>query len=137
MMSPLLLPTDTRATRLETVQYELLGKRLGTGIPRRTLIVAAATTVPWLLLMLILGVPLLSSLGPACYLLPPFLVSYRGLRRDGSGRISLIRWYDRVLSRRGSRRRPVRNPWLPTAVFQLRPATVITAQTLLVPDGVH
>jgi hypothetical protein len=133
---PLTLSTDTRATRLETIQYELLGKRLGTGIPRRTLIVAAATTVPWLVLMLLVGVPLLSSLGPATYLVPPFLVTYRGLRRDPSGRISLIRWYDRLLAHRRSRRCPVRNPWLSTPLFRTRPATVTSAATVLVPGGV-
>ena len=60
-----------------------------------------------------MGVPMLSRFGPQAYLVPPFILVYRAIRRDESGRMAIMGWYDRALAHRPSRRRPTRNPLLP------------------------
>ena len=107
------LPTDTASLRLETKQYELFNKRLGNGIQRRALTIGVAVALPWVCLLLLVGVPLLSRFGPQVYIVPPFIAVYRAIRRDESGRMAVMGWYDKALTLKGSRRRPIRNPLLP------------------------
>ena len=114
------LPTDTASTRLETKQYELFNKRLGNGIQRRVLTISAAVAAPWVTLLFLVGVPMLSRFGPQAYIVPPFVVVYRATRKDESGRMAVMGWYDKALARRPSRRRPVRNPLLPGVATKAR-----------------
>ena len=105
------LPTDTASLRLETKQYELFNKRLGNGIQRRVLTIGVSVAVPWVCLLLLLGVPLFSRFGPQFYILPPFILVYRAIRRDESGRMAVMGWYDKALIT--WQQRNARYAWLP------------------------
>src|SRR6476620_5044075 len=94
------LPTDTASLRLETKQYELFNKRLGNGIHRRVLTISLSVAAPWVILMLLVGVPLFSRFGPQAYIVPPFIVVYRATRKDESGRMVVMGWYDKILAHR-------------------------------------
>ena len=74
---------------------------------------SAAVTVPWIGVLFLLGVPLFSRFGPQAYIVPPFILVYRAIRRDESGRMAVMAWYDKALAYKPSRRRPTRNPLLP------------------------
>ena|GEM_PF-2862302 len=128
------LPTDTASTRLDTKQYELFNKRLGNGIQRRVLTISAAVAAPWVILLLLMGVPLLSRFGPQAYIVPPFIVVYRATRKDESGRMAVMSWYDKALARRPSRHRPVRNPVLPEVATKARGPQRLAVTALLQPD---
>ena len=127
------LPTDTASLRLETKQYELFNKRLGNGIHRRVLTISVSVSAPWVILLLLLGVPLFSRFGPQVYIVPPFIVVYRAIRKDESGRMAVMGWYDKVLTHRPSRREPLRNPLLPIVATTPRNPQVLQAITLLQP----
>ena len=127
------LPTDTASLRLETKQYELFNKRLGNGIQRRVLTIGAAVTVPWISVLFLLGMPLFSRLGPQAYIVPPFILVYRAIRRDESGRMAVMAWYDKALARKPSRRRPTRNPLLPGVTTKPRGPQRLTVAALLQP----
>ena len=127
------LPTDTASTRLETKQYELFNKRLGNGIQRRVLTISAAVAAPWVILLFLVGVPLLSRFGPQAYIVPPFIVVYRATRKDESGRMAVMRWYDKALAHRPSRRQPVRNPVLPGVATMSRGPQRLAVTALLQP----
>lgn len=128
------LPTDTSSLRLETKQYELFNKRLGNGIHRRVLTIGAAVAVPWVSLLVLMGVPLLSRFGPQAYLVPPFILVYRAIRRDESGRMAIMGWYDRALAHRPSRRRPTRNPLLPVVATAARGRQRLIVAAVLQPN---
>ena len=127
------LPTDTASLRLETKQYELFNKRLGNGIQRRVLTIGVAVAVPWLTLLLLVGVPLFSRFGPQAYIVPPFLLVYRAIRRDESGRMVVMAWYDKALAYKPSRRRPTRNPLLPGVTTRPRGPQRLAVTALLQP----
>src|SRR6476469_10593432 len=127
------MPTDTASLRLETKQYELFNKRLGNGIQRRALTIGAAVTVPWVVLLLLVGVPLFSRFGPQAYIVPPFILVYRAIRRDESGRMAVMAWYDKALAFRPSRRHPVRNPLLPGVATKTRGPQRLAVTALLQP----
>ena len=127
------LPTDTASLRLETKQYELFNKRLGNGIQRRVLTIGVAVAVPWVILLLLVGVPLFSRFGPQAYIVPPFILVYRAIRRDESGRMAVMGWYDKALARKPSRRRPTRNPLLPGVATAARGPQRLAVTALLQP----
>lgn len=128
------LPTDTASLRLETKQYELFNRRLGNGVHRRVLTIGAAVAVPWVSLLVLLGVPMLSRFGPQAYLVPPFILVYRAIRRDESGRMAVMGWYDRALAHRPSRRRPTRNPLLPVVATASRGRQRLIVAAVLQPN---
>ena len=131
------LPTDTASLRLETKQYELFNKRLGNGIQRRVLTIGVAVAVPWVTLLLLVGVPLISRFGPQAYIVPPFILVYRAIRRDESGRMAVMGWYDKALARKRSRRRPTRNPLLPGVATAVRgPQRLVVTAVLQLVEGV-
>ena len=131
------LPTDTASLRLETKQYELFNKRLGNGVQRRVLTIGVSVAVPWVCLLLLLGVPLFSRFGPQVYIVPPFILVYRAIRRDESGRIAVMGWYDKALAYKPSRRRPTRNPLLPGVATAVRGPQRLAVTTVLQPaEGV-
>jgi hypothetical protein len=127
------LPTDTSSLRLETKQYELFNKRLGNGIQRRALAIGVAVALPWVCLLLLVGVPLFSRFGPQVYIVPPFILVYRAIRRDESGRMAVMGWYDKALTLKGSRRRPIHNPLLPGITTAARKPQKIVVTALLQP----
>jgi hypothetical protein len=110
------LPTDTQHLQLEARQYELFNRPLGQGVPRRKLYIGAAAVLVWCPLMLLVGVTPLSTLGPFLFIVPPFAAVFLGTRLGDDGRMTLMRWYDAILTRTPSRRRPIRNPLQPTGV---------------------
>jgi len=107
---PVQLPTDTQHLQLESRQYELFNRSLGQGVPRRKMYLGAAAVLVWFPLMLLIGLTPLSPLGPFLYIVPPFAVVFLGTRLGNDGRMELMRWYDALLARTPSRRRPIRNP---------------------------
>ena len=127
------LPTDTASLRLETKQYELFNKRLGNGVQRRALTIGCAIAGPWVCLLMLLGVPLFSRFGPQVYIVPPFILVYRAIRRDESGRMAVMGWYDKALARKPSRRRPTRNPLLPGVATTARGPQRIVVTAILQP----
>ena len=127
------LPTDTASLRLETKQYELFNKRLGNGIQRRVLTIGVAVAVPWVSFLLLIGVPLFSRFGPQAYFVPPFILVYRAIRRDESGRMAVMGWYDKALAYKSYRRRPTRNPLLPGVATQARGPQRLVVTALLHP----
>ena len=128
------LPTDTASLRLETKQYELFNKRLGNGIQRRVLTIGVAVAVPWVTLLLLVGVPLFSRFGPQAYIVPPFILVYRAIRRDESGRMAVMAWYDKALAFKPRRRRPTRNPLLPAVATRPRRPQRLAVTALLQPS---
>lgn len=67
--------TLTKHLALETNQYELFGKDLGEGVPRRGLVFGMVVSVLWVLLMApILGFP--SEWTLSIYMIPPALIAY-------------------------------------------------------------
>ena len=128
------LPTDTASLRLETKQYELFNKRLGNGIHRRVLTISVSVAAPWVILLLFTGVPLFSRFGPQAYIVPPFILVYRAIRRDESGRMAVMAWYDKALSYRPSRRRPTHNPLLPGVATKTRGPQRLAVIALLQPS---
>ena len=131
------LPTDTASLRLETKQYELFNKRLGNGIQRRVLTIGVSVAVPWVCLLLLLGVPIFSRFGPQVYIVPPFILVYRAIRRDESGRMAVMGWYDKALARKPSRRHPTRNPLLPGVATAARGPQRLAVTAVLQPaEGV-
>ena len=130
------LPTDTTSLRLETKQYELFNKRLGNGVQRRVLTIGVSVAAPWVCLLLLLGVPLFSRFGPQVYIVPPFILVYRAIRRDESGRMAVMGWYDKALARKPSRRRPTRNPLLPGIATRARgPQRLVVTAVLQPAEG--
>jgi len=127
------LPTDTASLRLETKQYELFNKRLGNGVHRRVLTIGLAVAGPWVSLLLLLGVPLFSRFGPQVYIVPPFILVYRAIRRDESGRMAVMSWYDKALAHKPSRCRPTRNPLLPGVATAARGPQRVAATAVLQP----
>ena len=127
------LPTDTASLRLETKQYELFNKRLGNGVQRRVLTIGVAVAVPWVTLLLLVGVPLFSRFGPQAYIVPPFILVYRAIRRDESGRMAVMAWYDKALAFKPSRRRSTRNPLLPGLTTKPRGPQRLAVTALLQP----
>lgn len=127
------LPTDTACLRLETKQYELFNKRLGNGVQRRVLTIGAAVVLPWVSLLFLLGVPLLSRFGPQAYIVPPFILVYRAIRRDESGRMAVMGWYDKALAHKPSRRIPTRNPLLPGVTTAARRPKRLAVTAVLQP----
>ena len=127
------LPTDTASLRLETKQYELFNKRLGNGIQRRVLTIGVAVALPWVILLLLVGVPLFSRFGPQAYIVPPFILVYRAIRRDESGRMAVMAWYDKARAYKPSRRRPTRNPLLPAVATKQRGPQRLAVTALLQP----
>ena len=113
------LPTDTAALRPVTKQYELFGRRIGNGIVRRQLVLGLLVTAGWVLFLVVLGVPFLTKFSPVLYVAPPFGGTYFATRTDPTGRMTYLSWYDALLARRPSRRRPVVNPALPVAAAAL------------------
>lgn len=109
---PLRLPTDTQHISLRTRQYELFGRSLGQGVERQSLLIAAIAVIVWWTLLIIIGVPLLTRFSPLVYLVPPAAFVINSTRRDDTGRIVLVRWWDWLLSKRPSRRRTITNPLL-------------------------
>ena len=81
-----------------------------------------------------MGVPMLSRFGPQAYLVPPFILVYRAIRRDESGRMAIMGWYDRVLAHRPSRRRPTRNPLLPVVATAARGRHRLIVAAVLQPN---
>lgn len=121
---PLHLPTDTAHTRLQTRQYELFNRPIGQGVPRRTLAIAAVVGAVWIAVMLLAGVSPLSRFGPMLWIVPPFLVVYFGTRADDTGRMTLLLWYDALLSRLPSRRAIIRNPLMDFGGYQPEVITI-------------
>jgi hypothetical protein len=134
---PVQLPTDTQHLQLETRQYELFNRPLGQGIPRRKLYLGAATSGVWFLIMLIVGVDPLSSLGPVLYIVPPFALVFLGTKVGDDGRMAYLRWYDAILARRPSRRRPQRNPLLPAHTAHTFHVEECLVELHPHPDGPH
>lgn len=90
------LPTDTRHVSIEGRQYRLFNKvDLGEGIPRTTALIVVLITIPWIVLMASLGVGI-SGTKLVFYLLPPAVLSFMALRKDGGGRPSYAKWLDYV-----------------------------------------
>jgi len=127
------LPTDTSSLRLETKQYELFNKRLGNGIQRRVLTISVAVSLPWVTFLMLVGVPLFSRFVPQAYIVPPFILVYRAIRRDESGRMAVMAWYDKALAFKPSRRRPTRNPLLPAVATKARRPQRLAVTALLQP----
>ena len=73
---------------------------------------------PWVILLLLLGVPLFSRFGPQAYIVPPFILVYRAIRRDESGRMAVMGWYDKIGAQKLS---PPPNPQSITAGRDHRP----------------
>lgn len=96
------LPTDTAHVRIESRQYRLLNFDLGEGIRRSSMKVAALVFVPWIALMLIFSVSILTL--PWLWFGVPSLVTWAGVRRDDSGRLAIRSWTDAVLFRLGGSR---------------------------------
>jgi len=127
------LPTDTASLRLETKQYELFNKRLGNGVQRRVLTIDLSVALPWVCSLLLFGVPLFSRFGPQAYIVPPFILVYRAIRRDESGRMAVMAWYDKALAYKPSRRQATRNPLLPGVATKARGPQRLAVTALLQP----
>ncbi|GLZ28147.1 hypothetical protein Lesp02_03370 [Lentzea sp. NBRC 105346] len=130
---PLRLPTDTQHINLRTRQFELWGRSLGQGIERQTLFIAGVAVVVWWLVLLVIGMPLLTRYSPLVYLVPPAAFVINGTRRDDTGRMVLVGWWDWVLARHPARRRRIGNPLLELAGRAPAP-TRITVTTELAPS---
>jgi hypothetical protein len=76
-------------------------------------------------------VPLFSRFGPQAYIVPPFILVYRAIRRDESGRMAVMGWYDKALSHKPSRRHSVRNPLLPGVSTKARGPQRLAVTALL------
>lgn len=88
------LPTDTRHVSIEGRQYRLFNRvDLGEGIPRTTALIVVLISVPWIVLMAVLGVGL-SGGQLMFYLLPPAALSFFAVRPDAGGRPSYATWLD-------------------------------------------
>jgi hypothetical protein len=85
------------------------------------------------ILLFLMGVPLLSRFGPQAYIVPPFIVVYRATRKDESGRMAVMGWYDKALARKPSRRLRVRNPLLPGVATKARGPQQLAVTALLQP----
>ena len=85
-------------------------------------------------LLLLVGVPLFSRFGPQAYIVPPFILVYRAIRRDESGRMAVMAWYDKALACKPSRRRPTRNPLLPGVATRPRGPQRLAVTALLQPS---
>lgn len=134
---PLHLPTDTGHVRPSTKQFELFGRQLGSGVDRRRLIIGGLFAMLWVLLVAgLLGVSPLGRFGPLLYIVPPAFLAILGTRIGDDGRMALMRVYDRLLARRRSRRRVLRNPCLPAAARTPEPVrlTVHTRVTTARPS---
>lgn len=121
---PLRLPTDTQHVHLATRQYELFNRPLGQGIERQTMLVAAVATGVWWLLLVAVGVPVLTRFSPLVYLAPPAFFVINGTRRDESGRMVMLGWYDWLLFRLPSRRMSLRNPLLQLDGYTAEPLRI-------------
>lgn len=115
---PLQLPTDTQHIRLETRQYELFNRPLGQGISRRKMAVGVVSALAWWSILLLCGLNPLWRFGPMVYIVPVFLVVWRGTQKDESGRMELLKWYDWLLSRMPSRRAVITNPLIAVGDYQ-------------------
>jgi hypothetical protein len=130
---PLTLPTDTRHLAPETRQYELFGKPLGDGWPRRKLTIGLAVWGGWIVFLLLLGMPLTWRISWPVYLFPPSVLFVLSTRVDDSGRMALMGWYDALLARLPSRRQVIRNPLLDLGGYNPEPIRIVAATTQLMP----
>lgn len=90
------LPTDTRHVSIEGRQYRLFNRvDLGEGIPRTTALIVLIISVPWIVLMIVLGVGISGGL-LMLWLMPPAVVSFFAIRPDAGGRPSYAKWLDHV-----------------------------------------
>jgi len=89
------LPTDTAHVKIESRQYEILGRDLGEGIAREKLLLGAIIVGGWVGLAVLVGVPFLSAIGPEVYIAPPLLGTWWALRTDDGGRPTYAAWLDR------------------------------------------
>jgi hypothetical protein len=124
MIMGLTLPTDTQHLRIETRQYELMGRPLGQGINRRTMAIWAGTATVWFALLAVCGVSPFWRFGPPLYLVPVSLAVLAGTRVDDSGRMQLMRWWDWILARSRPRRRLISNPLMSVAASDRQPFRV-------------
>jgi hypothetical protein len=132
----LVLPTDTSYLAPVTRQYELFGRPLGPGVPRRTLAVAVVACAVWWTLLVLFGVSLVTRVGPAVFLVPPVVVVHTATRVADDGRITLLRWYDAALAALPARRRPVGNPLLELHGYRPVPLTLeVTTEVHDLPHG--
>jgi hypothetical protein len=95
------------------------------------LTIGLTVALPWICLLFLVGVPLFSRFGPQVYIVPPFILVYRAIRRDESGRMAVMGWYDRALTLKRSRRRPIRNPLLPGITTAARKPERLTVTAVL------
>lgn len=120
----MILPTDTTHLRPETRQYELFNRPLGHGIPRRQITVFTIAAAVWWTLLGVIGIDPLWTLGPMAYLVPVVAFSFTATRRDASGRMAMLAWYDWLLAGLPRRRARVTNPLLPAAARTRHPFRV-------------
>lgn len=102
------LPTDTQHVSIESRQYRLFNFDLGEGISRMKMLVCTVIVVPWIVLMVILGVPLLAQ--SPFYIVPPAAICIFALRTDAGGRPTYAKWLDRARYLRRRRRPMVERP---------------------------
>lgn len=130
---PLQLPTDTQHLQLETRQYELFNRPLGQGVSRRKMGVAVVVCIVWFTLMLLIGVNPMTRFGPMAWIVPPFAFVYVGTKAGEDGRMTLLVWYDALLSRLPSRRKLIRNPLLALGGYRAEPIRMGSEMTELHP----
>ena len=88
------LPTDTQHVSIESRQYRLFKFDLGEGIGRTKMLVVALIVVPWITLMALLGVSILTW--SVFYIGPPAALAFAALRTDAGGRPTYAKWLDQV-----------------------------------------
>jgi hypothetical protein len=118
---------DGHEGRLPGVQlHELFNHRLRDGVSYRLVITGLVFFAVWVPIIWATGLWSVGNPTPAMLasILPPALGTMAATRIDESGRMAMVTAWDRVLARRSSRRRPVRNPLVPEAAVT-RPALVI------------
>lgn len=130
---PLQLPTDTPHLQLETRQYELFNRPLGQGVSRRKMGIGVVVCMVWFTLMLLVGLSPVSRFGPMAWIVPPFAFVYVGTKADDNGRMTLLLWYDALLSRLPSRRQLIRNPLLSLGGYIAEPIRMGAEMTELHP----
>ena len=86
------LPTDTQHVSIESRQNRLFTFDLGEGIGRTKMLVAALIVVPWIALMALLGVSILTW--SVFYIGPPAALAFAALRTDAGGRPTYAKWLD-------------------------------------------
>ena len=89
------MPTDTVHVSMEGRQYRIFNFDLGEGVVRTKILVVAIIVVPWVALLLLIGVSPLGK-GMTFYTLVPAVVSWWALRVDAGGRPSYALAWDRL-----------------------------------------